>query len=70
MNEISDCWLSVKEIYSYMGVSSDRVYRWIETHSMPVHRVGCLFKFKISEIDAWVKAIGACRKKQKSMHND
>jgi len=65
MNEMTDRWLSVKEICSYMGVSSDTVYRWVETHAMPVHRMGRLFKFKISEIDAWVKAGGACRKLQK-----
>jgi excisionase family DNA binding protein len=65
MNEMSDRWLSAKEICSYMGVSSDTVYRWVETHEMPVHRMGRLFKFKISEIDAWVKAGGASRKQQK-----
>ena len=54
MNEMTDRWLSVKEICSYMGVSSDTVYR-----------MGRLFKFKISEIDAWVKAGGASRKLQK-----
>ena len=64
MNEMSDRWLSVKEICSYMGVSSDTVYRWVETHEMPVHRRGRLFKFKISEIDDWVKAGGASRKQQ------
>ena len=62
MKEMSDRWLSVKEICSYMGVSSDTVYRCVETHEMPVHRMGRLFKFKISEIDAWVKAGGASRK--------
>ena len=65
MNEMSDRWLSVKEICSYMGVSSDTVYRWVETHEMPFHRMGRLFKFKISEIDAWVKAGGASRKPHK-----
>lgn len=64
MNEMNDRWLSVKEICAYMGVSSDTVYRWIETHEMPVHRMGRLFKFKITEIDAWVKAGGASSKKQ------
>ena len=65
MNEMTDRWLSVKEICSYMGVSSDTVYRWVETREMPVHRMGRLFKFKISEIDAWVRAGGASSKQQK-----
>lgn len=65
MNEMNDRWLSVKEICSYMGISSDTVYRCVETHEIPVHRMGRLFKFKITEIDAWVKAVGASRKQQK-----
>ena len=65
MNEITHRWLSVKEICSYMGVSSDTAYRWVETRIMSVHRMGRLFKFKISEIDAWVKAGGASRKRLK-----
>ncbi len=65
MNEMTDRWLSVKEICKFMGVSSYTVYRWVETHEMPVHRMGRLFKIKISEIDAWVKAGEASRKQQK-----
>lgn len=65
MNEMTDRWLSVKEICSYMGVRSETAYRWVETHIMSVHRMGHLSKFKISEIDAWVKACGANRKQLK-----
>lgn len=56
---MEDRWLSVEEISKYLGVSSDTVYRWIERHSMPAHRMGRLWKFKKDEIDEWVKAGGA-----------
>lgn len=65
MNEMNDRWLSVKEDCSYMGVSSDPVSRWVATHAKPVHRMGRLWKFKISEIEGWVKVGGASRKRQK-----
>jgi len=65
MNEMTDRWLSVKEICSYMSVSDDTAYRWVKTHEMPTPKIGQLFKFKISEIAAWVKAGGASRKQQK-----
>ncbi len=61
MNEIEDRWLSVDEISKHLGVSSDTVYRWIEKHSMPAHRMGRLWKFKKDEIDTWVKAGGASK---------
>lgn len=56
MNESEDRWLSVEEIGRHLGVSSDTVYRWIEKHDMPAHRVGRLWKFKKNEVDDWVKA--------------
>ena len=39
MSEMKDRWLSVGEIGEYLGVSSDTVYRWISTRSMPAHRM-------------------------------
>jgi excisionase family DNA binding protein len=59
MNELQDRWLSVDEISKYLGVSSDTIYRWIEKHTMPAHRIGRFWKFKREEVDAWVKAGGA-----------
>ncbi len=59
MIEIEDRWLSVEEIARYLGVSNDTVYRWLNKHQMPAHRMGRLWKFKKSEIDEWVKAGGA-----------
>lgn len=59
MTALEDRWLSVGEICTYLGVSNDTVYRWIEKHDMPAHRVGRLWKFKKEQVDAWVEAGGA-----------
>lgn len=59
MAEMEDRWLSVDEIGKYLGVSSDTVYRWIDKHNMPAHRMGRLWKFKRDQVDAWVEAGGA-----------
>jgi excisionase family DNA binding protein len=40
-------------------VAKDSVYRWIETRSLPAHKIGRLWKFKLSEVDEWVRAGGA-----------
>ena len=47
-------WSSLEEIAENLGVSKDTIYRWISTKQMPAHKVGKLWKFKISEIDKWV----------------
>lgn len=52
-------WVSVEDVASHLGVAKDSVYRWIENKGMPAHRVGRLWKFKISEIDEWVHVGGA-----------
>jgi excisionase family DNA binding protein len=56
---MAEPWVSVEEVASHLGVAKDSVYRWIEARSLPAHRVGRLWKFKLSEIDEWVHAGGA-----------
>ena len=49
-------WVSMKEITAYLGINRDTVLSWIEKCGMPAVKVGRLWKFKISEVDAWMKA--------------
>ena len=49
-------WVSMKEITAYLGINRDTVLNWIEKRGMPAVKVGRLWKFKISEVDAWMKA--------------
>ena len=52
-------WVGVEDVASHLGVNKDSIYRWIERMGLPAHRVGRLFRFKLSEVDAWVRAGGA-----------
>jgi excisionase family DNA binding protein len=52
-------WVSVEEIAQHLGVTKDSVYRWIEHKALPAHRIGRLWKFKVSEVDKWVRKGGA-----------
>jgi len=55
MSEVEVRWLSIKEICAHLGVSNDTVYKWIDKHGMPAHRLGRLWKFKREDVDSWVK---------------
>ena len=56
---MTDRWHSVEEIAEYLGVSKDTVYTWATGTDMPGHKVGRLWKFKVEEVDAWVRQGGA-----------
>jgi len=48
-------WSSLEETAEYLGVSKDTIYRWIAKKQMPAHKIGRLWKFKVSEVDEWVR---------------
>jgi len=52
---MNDRYLSVAEICTYLGIKRDTVYKWISEKKLPAHRIGKLWKFKMSEVDEWVK---------------
>lgn len=56
---MAESWVSVDDVASHLGVARDSVYRWVESKGLPAHRVGRLFRFKLSEVDDWVRAGGA-----------
>jgi excisionase family DNA binding protein len=55
----SEPWVAVEKVAKHLGVAKESVYRWIESRGLPAHKVGRLWKFRLSEIDGWVEAKGA-----------
>jgi len=53
---MTERWLSVDEIAEHLGVSRDTIYNWINGKKMPAHKIGKLWKFKVSEVDTWAKS--------------
>lgn len=53
MGELEN-WVSSKEVAEYLGINKDTLQRWLTSGKIPGHRIGRLWKFKISEIDAWI----------------
>ncbi len=56
MHMRSEPWVSLEEIAEHLGVSRDTIYRWIDDRGLPAHKVGRLWKFKVSQVDEWVQA--------------
>lgn len=51
-------WVDVERVAAHLAVTRDVIYRWIRQRDFPAHRVGRLFRFKISEVDEWVRSGG------------
>ena len=45
-------WVTLKEIQAYLGVGRETILQWIAKRNMPAYKMGRLWKFKISEVDA------------------
>lgn len=55
-NKNDDKWINIKDAADYMGVSKDAIRLWIKKDSkIPAYKIGKLWKFKKSELDAWIK---------------
>lgn len=61
-NNFQDRWISLQEACGYLGVRRHTVMRWIEQRGLPASKVGKLWRFKIVDIDEWIKKGGASDK--------
>jgi excisionase family DNA binding protein len=54
---ISEKWINIEEAAEYLGVKSVTVRNWIKkANGIPAHKIGKQWKFKLSELDVWVKS--------------
>ena len=57
MNDyVSEKWIGIEDAADYLGVTKDTIRNWIKKTNIPAHKIGKLWKFKLSELDAWVKS--------------
>ncbi len=69
MNEREN-WSTLKDVQEYLGVGRESILQWINKRSMPAYKVGRLWKFKLSEIDEWIRSGGASDDKVKEKNED
>ena len=52
-------WVTVKDVQAYLGVGRETILQWISKRNMPAYKVGRMLKFKLSEVDEWIRSGGA-----------
>jgi excisionase family DNA binding protein len=55
-------WVGVEDVAAHLRIAKESIYRWVESKGFPAHRVGRLLRFKLSEVDEWVRRGGAGEK--------
>ena len=58
MNDMmNDKWIGIEEAAEYLGIKPITVRDWIKKDTgIPACKIGKKWKFKLSELDAWVKS--------------
>lgn len=49
-------WIGIEEAANHLGVNKDTIRNWIKKTNIPARKIGKLWKFKLSELDEWVKS--------------
>lgn len=48
-------WVNLEDVAEHLSLSQDTVRTWIKEGKLPVYKAGKRYKFKISEVDEWVR---------------
>lgn len=48
-------WVDLDDVSAHLKVNKETIRRWIKDRKFPAHRAGNLLRFKLSEVDVWVR---------------
>jgi len=54
-NNIPEKWVNLEDVAVHLSLSEDTVRTWVKEGKLPFYRAGKRYKFKISEVDEWVR---------------
>lgn len=63
-------WVSMEDICSHLDCSRDTVKKMIKKQNMPAYKIDRKWKFKISEVDAWMRCNNRVDQKRDEVDND
>ena len=46
--------VGIEDVASYLDISKDTIRSWIKKGTIPFRKVGRQYKFRLSEVNAWV----------------
>ena len=56
VNDATEKWVHIEDVAEHLSISLDTARTWLRDGKLPAYKVGKRYKFKLSEVDAWVAA--------------
>ena len=56
VNDATEKWVHIEDVAEHLSISLDTARTWLRDGKLPAYKVGKRYKFKLSEVDAWVVA--------------
>ena len=66
----SERWVSMEEICNHLGASRDTVKKMVKMQNMPAYKFDRKWKFKISEVDEWMRRQNCIASEEREADND
>lgn len=54
--KLRDKWFNIEDVAEYLSITEETARTWLKEGKLPAYRVGKRFKFKLSDIDEWVRS--------------
>lgn len=52
---MNESWIGIEEIASHLDMKPSTVRTWAKSGKIPSKKIGRHWKFRVSEVDAWVE---------------
>lgn len=49
-------WVSLQDVAKHLQVAEDTVHRWIARKGLPATKAGRVWRFKLTEVDEWLRS--------------
>ena len=53
--DFNEPWVNLEQVADHLTVSKDTIRNWIKEGLLPAYKVGKMYRFKLSEVDQWVR---------------
>ncbi len=53
---MTEAWVTLAEVATHLQCAEETVHRWIRSKGLPAHRLGRNWRFKLSQVDAWLQS--------------